>query len=341
MAFNKITLSNLQNPSLYNYTIKGLFVYLFVVLGFMSCHKTEQYTYVIEDEIYSCLEKQAAAKGINLDQKIVEIESILISNEVLRDQSGEAYLAYLMLLSDTDTFESSLTQDCKSALRKSLHHFPFSLRCHDAKIMDSIRLRQSRFYQTMNLFKDIEERVDLSMQVISASLANNFTSSDLDHKLYKHYVLSTTLFYMGIGGVFEGESNKAVATQDLYAAAEPKLNIVLTKGGEILLDSTAIAFDKLRQNIKHFLKKEGRIRELEGIGSHKVLLGKVRLSRESAVKHQNYKKVYLEMMAAYRELKNEYSEKIYHKAWDDLNREEQQNISKIIPENSVGEAVPY
>lgn len=317
--------------------MKNIFISLIILFVLVSCKTSDEYDYVVEDKVYKCWKEDAQDRGRDFDKGINDVESVLIKHSLLKGRSGADYLEYCKQYSDFEKVKELFTRTLVEELKVALTNYPLNVKCNDLKIMDTAMLRGSKMNKMLVMFDAVEAAGDISAEAIGASLANTFSARDLDHKLYKHTVITTTAFMLATGGLYveipyfeipyEDQAEYSPSTEDSI------LDVFLTAEGRILIDSIEVALRDVRGSVILFLKEKAAREsiDIDSLGMRDALLGYVKLGNERGASYKPYVKVYKEITGAYTELREEYSMEIYGRLFSDLNKNEKKKITRLVP----------
>jgi len=90
---------------------------------------------------------------------------------------------------------------------------------------------------------------------------------------------------------------------------------------------------------KEIVVKNKKGKEVVNLGMIEVRKGVISLQNDKGTSYETYIAVQNEFIKAYNELREEMSQKKFHKAYDDLSKDQQKAIRKIIPQK-ISEAEP-
>ena len=120
------------------------------------------------------------------------------------------------------------------------------------------------------------------------------------------------------------------------------LEVLINASDQLLVEKEWMKIEELRQMTKDHLTNEGKLPNLSSTSTEAI----VSLKNARATSYDMYVQVYNELMAAYKEVRNEYSQAKYGKPYNKLRKEDQikdvkskypQKLSEAEPVNIGGE----
>lgn len=168
------------------------FLYLILFIHLSACQSNnDSENQDIDTQIMECIKASFTEENIDISKKMLELEDVLIEDEVLVANTGEAYYALLTTVRDS---EEPLFKWNSSLEALSNHWFDANHNtCIDAlKTNDSLEYQQSKYNQIQESLRNLEE---LNYDLMSNVYKTVLTPSDCEKPLYKTLIL---FFIIGI-----------------------------------------------------------------------------------------------------------------------------------------------
>lgn len=123
--------------------------------------------------------------------------------------------------------------------------------------------------------------------------------------------------------------------------------VLINKNDQLLVESEQIHISELKKKAKEFIANpaddpelpEKSMKEVPFFGEYPVSKQVISLQNDRGTSYGLYIQVQDELAAAYNELRNELSQRKWNKAYEDLDKDQQDAIKKIYP-MSISEAEP-
>lgn len=182
-------------------------------------------------------------------------------------------------------------------------------------------------------------------EVPAASLA------DIAFMLLIFFLVATTMDSdKGIFRVLPPYIDKPIQDEPIKVLDKNLFVVLINKDDRLMVEKKPMHPDDLRKACKDFLinmnndesdKKypEFNIVNIKGIGNTKVTKGIVSIQNDRGTSYDKYIEIQNEIVAAYNEVKDEYSKQHFRKLFKDLNEDQQKAIKELIPQR-ISEAEP-
>ena len=118
----------------------------------------------------------------------------------------------------------------------------------------------------------------------------------------------------------EPPDTKKLKTRNVYS-------VLVNADNQLLVRGQPMGIDQLKDNAKKFIRNPQGQEDMAESPDQAL----ISLKNDRGTKYKTYISVYNELKAAYRELRDEESEKRYGKKFEFLNKDQQRNIIKEIP----------
>ena len=302
--------------------------YLLLSILLINACTNDKYNYQLEEEILKCYYAENRAQGIDAEMYFDEIEAVFIHFQVLKDKSGESYIAAIEKMRDSaDVILENIK--LKKVIRK-IEFIPPIIRCKNIFFgtTDTTVINQSRLKYSMDFFNTIYFKGDITPEIIAAEILAYYTAEDFEQDYYSHFFLTSVASLFDIR-----EVSPARIMQSKQPSGPNSLSISVTEDSEILIGKEYIKAEeiaKIKSITKKFLLSTARTVDFKNVDIKMTFTGNVYFGQLGETNYKMYLAVYNEIKAAYDELKNEHSNKFFGKNIDELNIKERQIIKLII-----------
>lgn len=180
---------------------------------------------------------------------------------------------------------------------------------------------------------------------------NSASMADIAFMLLIFFLVATTMDSdKGIFRVLPPYIDKPIQDEPIKVLDKNLFVVLINKDDRLMVEKKPMHPDDLRKACKDFLinmnndesdKKypEFNIVNIKGIGNTKVTKGIVSIQNDRGTSYDKYIEIQNEIVAAYNEVKDEYSKQHFRKLFKDLNEDQQKAIKELIPQR-ISEAEP-
>lgn len=285
--------------------MKKITVLTFLILISISCKSQDG---IVEKTFNDCYFNSMPNQGKELKIFHNEYESLLISNGILIDNSGESYYNLFKKImrseiSDTKTNFSFIDSINKLSYTDLIHS---NQKCTDKiKSLDIYKDSNTyRFEQTMDSLNDpYNDKIVVIEKIISS-----LNEKDFELDFYKIRALLVMEKMNSISDLFE---EKVYSEKQLETA----FKVLLTKKNEIIFQGEKISNDNLKILVENYL----RIAKKNSL----IIIDTYR-----DVKYGDYVKFIKSFEYVFSKLRNELSEQKFNKQFENLTESEKEIIEK-------------
>lgn len=285
--------------------MKKITVLTFLILISISCKSQDR---IVEKTFNDCYFNSMPNQGKELKIFHNEYESLLISNGILIDNSGESYYNLFKKImrseiSDTKTNFSFIDSINKLSYTDLIHS---NQKCTDKiKSLDIYKDSNTyRFEQTMDSLNDpYNDKIVVIEKIISS-----LNEKDFELDFYKIRALLVMEKMNSISDLFE---EKVYSEKQLETA----FKVLLTKKNEIIFQGEKISNDNLKILVENYL----RIAKKNSL----IIIDTYR-----DVKYGDYVKFIKSFEYVFSKLRNELSEQKFNKQFENLTESEKEIIEK-------------
>lgn len=285
--------------------MKKITVLTFLILISISCKSQDR---IVEKTFNDCYFNSMPNQGKELKIFHNEYESLLISNGILIDNSGESY--YILFkkimrseISDTKTNFSFIDSINKLSYTDLIHS---NQKCSDKiKSLDIYKDSNTyRFEKTMDSLNDpYNDKIVVIEKIISS-----LNEKDFELDFYKIRALLIMERMNSISDLFE---EKVYSEKQLETA----FKVLLTKKNEIIFQGKKVSNDNLKILVENYL----RIAKKNSL----IIIDTYR-----DVKYGDYVKFIKSFEYVFSKLRNELSEQKFNKQFENLTESEKEIIEK-------------
>ena len=285
--------------------MKKITVLTFLILISISCKSQDR---IVEKTFNDCYFNSMPNQGKELKIFHNEYESLLISNGILIDNSGESYYNLFKKImrseiSDTKTNFSFIDSINKLSYTDLIHS---NQKCSDKiKSLDIYKDSNTyRFEQTMDSLNDpYNDKIVVIEKIISS-----LNEKDFELDFYKIRALLIMERMNSISDLFE---EKVYSEKQLETA----FKVLLTKKNEIIFQGKKVSNDNLKILVENYL----RIAKKNSL----IIIDTYR-----DVKYGDYVKFIKSFEYVFSKLRNELSEQKFNKQFENLTESEKEIIEK-------------
>ena len=303
---------------------------LLLVLGCSSCDNPD---YELEDKLYDCLKnKSIESDNINPDEIISAMESHLQKEGQLQKTNGAAYYNWIKIIVENGTSDFTIPKNIK----EKINSFQLQEMSCQQLVQDTILIQGSRFFSIAKGFKESFEIIsttgDLDPELIGKNMFKVFRPEDFDHPLYKIGIYQFLLFQLEMVQQDQGVMTKlppwSEDEPDITTLKERNVySVLINAKNELLVRGKPMKIKDLKINTMEFIVNPNKKSDYAESPDKAI----ISLKNERGTKYKIYLEVLNELKAAYHELRNEKALKLYGKAFEKLNKDQQKKIRSIIP----------
>lgn len=324
--------------------MKQIYISLGLIFFLSGCTQTD-YDYKLENIILDCFYQHHEDNNINVKSTIDKIESVLIKHEILKDKTGESYIRVIEQIRNNNDIEidnPNLITDINS-----IGYIPSSVFCRDssyASMIDSADLANSKLKYVIGIFDSIQVKGDISPSKIAEEILEVFNAQDFENDYYRTIGLIMFSNMIKINDCVNGLGRKLppAPKKELIEIEEQNIFVILVnKENQIIVDGDLIEIDALKEMVKKFLLEtsDKTTIDLPLIGKQKASKGVISIQNDRGTSYEVYVAVQNEIIKAYNEIRNSYSQKFFSSSFDNLDKEKQKIIKDLVPQ-IISEAEP-
>lgn len=315
----------------------GLMFYL------TSCAQNK-YDYSFENAMLECYYQHHTDNNIDAKSIINNVENLLIQHKVLLDNSGESYIRIIKQIKDENNLIINPTL-FKEII--SIENIPSNVICQNSDFLsklDTSEVINSKFNLIIDIFNSIQEIHDISPTSIAGEILKVFNASDFENDFYRTIGL---IVFSNLIKMNDFESGLARSlpfsnTETPFEIEEQNVFVVLiNKDNEVLANGEIIEIAELKEMTKRFIQETSDKTEinLPQIGKQMTSKGIISLQNDKATSYELYLLVQNELLNAYNEIRNTYSQMFFNSSYNNLDMEKQNTIKNLIPQR-ISEAEP-
>lgn len=180
---------------------------------------------------------------------------------------------------------------------------------------------------------------------------NSASMADIAFMLLIFFLVATTMDSdKGIFRVLPPYIDKPIQDEPIKVLDKNLFVVLINKDDRLMVEKKPMNPDDLRKACKDFLTNMNNDENdkvypeynevaINGIGTAKVTKGIVSIQNDRGTSYDKYIEIQNEIVAAYNEVKDEYSIRYFRKPFKDLNEDQQKAIKELIPQR-ISEAEP-
>ncbi len=180
---------------------------------------------------------------------------------------------------------------------------------------------------------------------------NSASMADIAFMLLIFFLVATTMDSdKGIFRVLPPYIDKPIQDEPIKVLDKNLFVVLINKDDRLMVEKKPMNPDDLRKACKDFLTNmnndendkiypEFNEETIDGLGTVRVTKGIVSIQNDRGTSYDKYIEIQNEIVAAYNEVKDEYSKKYFRKLFKDLNEDQQKAIKALIPQR-ISEAEP-
>jgi len=325
--------------------MKQISILFGLILFIAGCAQTD-YDCKLENDILNCFYQHHEDNGIKIKNTIDRLEDIYVQHDILKGKSGEDYIATIKSIQDNNDLnlnDTSLFGDLNS-----LGYIPSSLFCMDSSLMlDTTSFYNSKYKYVIGIFDTIAVKGDVSPSLIAGEILEVFTARDFENDFYKTICLimftslvKTNQYYAHEKGI---PDKLRVLPKEKRNPVDPKniFVILINNENKILAEGELVDVSNIKPMVKRFLLETSDKIEIDLplIGKQMTSKGMISLQNDRGTSYKVYISVQNELISAYQEIRNEYSQKFFDATFDNLDDDKKQIIKDLVPQR-ISEAEP-
>jgi hypothetical protein len=311
-----------------------------LIILFFSFSLTAQDNFEAEDEIWNCIITEYLKLNIDFNAEIEAYEQFMVDENYLSEASAAGYLDLKNRMQDLGDILPPPHNEHFAAVKQTLFERGSNLDCIDDEIVF-----QTRIYEIQQaVIEAVKDAKDLHVELIVFTMMDMFSEKDLEHPMNRFTLVGMLQAYVnrteGIPENLPPPPPPPPGWEDPVKISERnKIDLKLLDGELIQLEGETIAFDDLRSTIKIYMKGSKtdaslpeivaiEVSELGMVDSSKAV---IMMEPDREVSYKLYKMVQDEVVAAFKELRDEVAIKHFNQKYEALREEHQEIIKKVIP----------
>jgi len=313
------------------------------IFYFTSCAQNT-YDYRFENAMLECFYQNHTDNNVDVKTIINNVENLLIQHEILLDNSGESYIRVIKKIRDENDLIINPT-----LLKEiySIENIPSNVICQDSDFLsrlDTSDLVDSKFNHIIDIFNSIQERSDISTTFIAGEILKVFNASDFENDFYRTIglVVFSNLIKMNDFESGIARSLPSPHTEKQFEIEEQNIFVVLiNKDNKVLANGKIIEVAELKEKAKKFIQETSDKTEIDlpQIGKQMTSKGIISLQNDKATSYEFYILIQNELLKAYNEIRNMYSQRFFNSSYNNLDEEYQSIIRNLVPQR-ISEAEP-
>ena len=177
---------------------------------------------------------------------------------------------------------------------------------------------------------------------------NSSSTADIAFLLLCYFLMTTTMgSQTGLSRRLPPMPEKDQKVEDQKVNRRNIIMVRINSQDRLFAGNELMETSQLKDKIKEFLTNplddpnlpEKETKDIEGYGKYPVSKGVIALQNDRGTSYRAYIEVQNELVRAINELRDEFSYKNYHKAFENLTKDQQEIVKKAIPQN-ISEAEP-
>lgn len=315
----------------------GLMFYL------TSCAQNT-YDYSFENAMLECFYQNHTDNNIDVKTIINNVENLLIQHEILLDNSGDSYIRVIKNIRDQNDLIINPTLLKEIFL---IENIPSNIICQNSDFLsglDTSDVVDSKFNHIIAIFNSIQGINDISPTFIAGEILKVFNASDFENDFYRTIglVVFSNLIKMNDFESGLARSLPTPHTEKPFEIEEQNIFVVLiNRDNKVLANGEIIEVTELKEIAKKFIQETSDKTEIDlpQIGKQMTSKGIISLQNDKATSYEFYILVQNELLKAYNEIRNMYSQRFFNSSYNNLDVEKQNTIRNLVPQR-ISEAEP-
>ncbi len=177
---------------------------------------------------------------------------------------------------------------------------------------------------------------------------NSGSTADIAFLMLIFFLITTTMdIDSGLARRLPPMPDEAQKQEDVKVNRRNIMMILINKNDRLFAGSQSMDITMLRETVKEFIlnpandpnKPEKEIKNIEGVGEYSVSKAVISLQNDRGTSYNAYLQVQNELVAAFNELRDDFSMAKFGKPYIKLSEDQQEAVRKAIPQN-ISEAEP-
>ena len=302
------------------------------------------YDYSFENAMLECFYQNHTDNNIDVKTIINNVENLLIQHEILLDNSGDSYIRVIKNIRDQNDLIINPTLLKEIFL---IENIPSNIICQNSDFLsglDTSDVVDSKFNHIIAIFNSIQGINDISPTFIAGEILKVFNASDFENDFYRTIglVVFSNLIKMNDFESGLARSLPTPHTEKPFEIEEQNIFVVLiNRDNKVLANGEIIEVTELKEIAKKFIQETSDKTEIDlpQIGKQMTSKGIISLQNDKATSYEFYILVQNELLKAYNEIRNMYSQRFFNSSYNNLDVEKQNTIRNLVPQR-ISEAEP-
>jgi len=295
---------------------KLIFTYLTFGIFTISCNSQ---TLRVEDKLMNCIYQNYEDNGTKFKKALTEFEQLLINEKILKDSSGESYVAIFEKIVEENDFNYNPS---KSFLDKIID---IGMPQSESFIKCQSELKESEFIKSNELqkvFDSLKESDNFSPSTVAKGILTVLNSEDFELDYYKMSVffLFDTISYVNDDGLIR--KLPEIQEEDTEYDLSKAINIYIDGNNQIFANKKKVDIEELKVAINKYEEKN----KSESI---------ISLKAERETMYKTYIDVQNAIIGEIKKLRTRLAKEKYNKELDSLTKEEMTEIRKVYPQKLI------
>ncbi len=313
------------------YILFGIFLFI------IGCGQVD-YDYKTENAILDCFYKFYADNDIDIKSSVDSIENVLIKHKILKDKTGKSYISVLEQIRDGNLHDfqnADLISDINS-----IFYIPSSVSCNsltESVLSEEEIASASKLNQLNSIFDTIRSKGNVSATLIADEILEILEAKDFENDFYRTLGLVSFCNLLKMSALPADNTSNSQSAPPLDE--RNVLHIVITSDDKIFVGNLPVEITYLKDVVKEFILQTADQKELDLplIGKQKSSKATISVQNEDETSYEFYVSVQNELLAAYDEIRSQYSQEFFNSNFDNLEAEQKDAIKTLVPLRIVAE----
>lgn len=325
--------------------MRYILILTILTLIFNSCSGQD---YAIETKHFDCIDKTSTELGVDLKKELSDFEEHLIKSGVLADNSGDSYYKIYEIIKETGdinfVFQYSLLDSIKAKVNKDNVDFnELSTDCLSLaeKTYKTKKYKRSKIYQLKVGMDSIKNSARIDPSGIASLILTVLNPKDFEHDYYKMTVLLLLATTQDVdSGIIrklpqlsEAEEKEPINNRNLLTVYVTTDNdsVTVNDKKESIADLTGIVEKYIKSDSTDMTMPELIPINIDLLGDcfqSKLLIS---MRNDRGTSYNTYIKVQDNLVAAYKNIRNEKAIEFFDLEFEELSTEQQASIKELIP----------
>lgn len=333
--------------------MRNILILTIFTLTINSCSGQD---YSIESKHFDCMVKTSSELGVDLRKELSDFEEHLIEVGVLADNSGESYFKIYEIIKETGdinfVFQYSLLDSIKANINKNNIDFnEFSADCIKLaeKTYKTKNYKRSKIYQLKVGTDSIINSGSIDPSGIASMILSVLSPKDFAHDYYKMTVLLLLATSQDVDSGIVRKLPPLPETKEKEPINKRNLlTVYITADNDsVMVNNKKERIEDLTEIVEKYLKSDSTDSKMpELIPINIDLIGDcfqsklvISMRNDRGTSYSTYIKVQDNLVAAYKNVKDEKAIEFFNMKYDDLKDEQKRAIKELIPQR-IREAEP-